>query len=312
MEHLVTQSERFHWLDVVDPTEAELRTIAEKYGLHSTSVQDCLDPEHLPKYERFGNLTFVILRAYDDVCFDEADTVQELTRKVAVFYTDTFLLTVHRKDQPFFSQLREKWKTKVGSPADRATVSDLLSDLLRAVVGSYGNPIDNQLNELERLEMGVFGAQGSKPFHIKNGYFLKRKSSVFKRMLRATIDLLPKITQTFETHSPHFQDLKEEADSLYFYADELMESANSLLNLHISLSSQKTNEASHRTNEVVRVLTIFSVFLLPLNLITGIYGMNFEHMPELRSHYGYPLVLVSMFVVALSVYVWFRRRGWLK
>ena len=89
------------------------------------------------------------------------------------------------------------------------------------------------------------------------------------------------------------------------FFDELMESVNSLLNLHLSM-------ASHRTNEVVRVLTIFSVFLLPLSLIASVYGMNFEHMPELKWTYGYPMVIGIMLAVTLGIFLWFRRKGWLK
>jgi magnesium transporter len=102
------------------------------------------------------------------------------------------------------------------------------------------------------------------------------------------------------------------AEGLYFHTDELAESINALLSLHLSLASQRTNEASQRTNEVMRVLTIFSVFLLPLNVITGIYGMNFEHMPELKWAWGYPFALVTMCTVMMVVYLWFRKRGWLK
>ncbi|HEX5962233.1 MAG TPA: CorA family divalent cation transporter, partial [Gemmatimonadales bacterium] len=95
------------------------------------------------------------------------------------------------------------------------------------------------------------------------------------------------------------------AESMYSYAEELVEDVNNLLSIQLAL-------ASHRTNEVVRVLTVFSVFFLPLTFIVGIYGMNFEFMPELRKHWGYPAVLAGMGLVTLIIYLWFRRRGWLR
>src|SRR5262245_36816218 len=100
----------FVWIDIFNPKRADIEAIAKTYNLHSTSVQDCLDPEHLPKFEKLSTYHFVILRAYDEKANVESDTVQELTRKVAVFYSDHFLVTVHRKDQTFLAQLREKWR----------------------------------------------------------------------------------------------------------------------------------------------------------------------------------------------------------
>jgi magnesium transporter len=315
VERIVFEAEGFHWLDVVDPSRVELEAIAKKYGLHPTSVQDCLDPEHLPKYERMENLGFVILRAYDEASPHDADTVQELTRKVALFWADAFLITVHRKEQPYLTQVQDRFKERcrVRPPkAGEPPLVQLFGDLIRAVILSYEKPVDVALSQLELLEMGVFEARGAQPFEIREGYFLKRKAFVFKRMLRATLDLLPKMTAGLSLDPAQQQDLREGADSLHYYTDELTESVTSLLNLHISLASQRTNEASHRTNEVVRVLTIFSVFLLPLNLLTGIYGMNFDHMPELKWAFGYPMVLLTMVVVTGSIYLWFRRQGWLK
>jgi magnesium transporter len=189
----------------------------------------------------------------------------------------------------------------------------VLIDLIRGAFASYEKPIDHALNLLERFEMGVFGAEGSSPFEVQQGYYLKRQASVFKRMLRLSMDLLPRIAgATPEPGSPVFQDLREEAEAQSFYADDLMEGVNGLLNLHISMASQRTNEASHRTNEVVRVLTIFSVFLLPLNLVVGFYGMNFEHLSGLRSEHGVLILSASMVLKAIGIWIWFRHKGWLE
>src|SRR5262249_23282054 len=98
--------------------------------------------------------------------------------------------------------------------------------------------------------------------------------------------------------------VKENAESYYFFADQLVEEINNLLGIHVALSS-------HRTNEVMRILTVFSAFFLPLTFIVGIYGMNFDWMPELRHRLGYRAVVVAMAVVCGVIAVWFRRRGWL-
>lgn len=302
----------FHWLDISHPTPEGLERMAKTYELHPTSVQDCLEPEHLPKHEVIYDVSFVVLRAYDQEAPPEADTVQELTRKIAIFYSDQFVLTVHRKDQPFIEALQQKWMKRAQYDSS-VTPEHILGDLILEVVKSYEQPVFQCVKSLEQFEMEIFGAGTHKKFRLQNGYFLKRKVSVFKRMLRATLDPLNRIMAKAEADlQPHFQNSKDFIDDNYFYADEIAESMSSLLNLHISLASQKTNEASRRTNEVMRVLTIFSCFFLPINFIASIYGMNFEFMPETKWPYGYAFALGLMATVVITIFLWFRRRGWLK
>jgi magnesium transporter len=301
----------FQWIDIFNPKRADVEELARQHSLHSTSVQDALDPEHLPKFEKFSSYNFLILRGFDEKSPIECDEVEELSRKVAIFYNDQFLITIHRKDQPHLAQLREKWKIEFET-RDLIPPSSLLAELIKRIVLTYEMPIDEGLNRLEHYEMGIFNAPGAKPFTLENGYYLKRKAFVFKRILRLSSDALIKISGTHEmSGTPYFQDVKETLDNLLFYADDLVENASALLNLHISIQQQKTNEASHRTNEVMRILTIFSVFFMPLNFLASIYGMNFEYMPELRLHHGYPLVLVVMFSTAVAIFFWFRRKGWM-
>ena len=254
----------------------------------------------------------VVLRAYDRECHEAADTVQELTRKIAIFYSDRFVLTVHRKDQSFIEAMIQKWSKRAKSDM-AVTPEHILCEILVEVVKTYQTPVFDCVANLEQFEMEIFGAGTHKKFRIHNGYYLKRKASVFKRMLRATLDPLNHIMAVAEADlQPHFQNAKDIIDGIVFYADEISESLSSLLNLHISLESQRTNEASRRTNEVMRVLTIFSCFFLPINFIASIYGMNFEHIPETKWPYGYYFALSLMMTVVIAIFVWFRRKGWLK
>ena len=91
-----------------------------------------------------------------------------------------------------------------------------------------------------------------------------------------------------------------------------MDNVSNLINLYVSITSQKTNEASYKTNEIVRILTVFSIFFLPLNFLAGVYGMNFEHMPELKSENGYYAVLGVMLLISFSLFTWMFRRGWIR
>lgn len=308
----------FTWIDFIDPSEKDLKTLAKQYQLDKKSVLACLDPQYLPKFEKYNLYNFLILRYYDSQCSLDADTVQELTRKIAIFSGNNFLISIHRQDSPFLQELRKKWsepQDKISPEALSEPPSNIpqqiFFDILSKSIESYEQSLDLGTDELEEMEMGIFSAMGASPFKLEKAYYLKRRASVFKRILRANLDVLPKLsTQGISPNQASI--IKDFIDKLYFYADELNENITILLNLYLSLSAQKTNEASHRTNEVVRLLTVVSLFFLPLNFIVGIYGMNFEFMPELKWQYGYYAVLAFMLILAVTFFLWFRKKGWLK
>lgn len=295
----------FHWLDVINPTRKELERLAERYGIHSTSITDSLQPEHLPKFERIGKVSFAILRAYDERATWEADTVQELTRKTAILVSDEFVITIHRKDQSYLAKLRERWKDSATSLPSQPSEA-ILIDLLREAFLTFREPIENSLARLEATEMGIFEAPGSRPFNIQQGYYLRRRGSVFRRVLNLSQEVLTQFSRGASAEAaPFFQDIHDNLRHQIFHADDLLESINSLLNLHLSL-------ASHRTNEVMRLLTVLSVFFLPLNFIASIYGMNFEYMPELHWEWGYAYALSLLGSVAALIFFWFKHKGWLR
>jgi magnesium transporter len=306
------QFKDFFWLDLCNPTREVLDKLAEDYKLHPTSVQDCLEPEHLPKFERFDDMTFVILRGVDaeSLSDPDSDTVQELTRKLAIFYGPGYLITVHRTEQPYLNAILARWKARTGIAC---TIQLVFIDIFHEVIKTFDRPVASCVAQLETIEEEIFGSGTRRKFKIREGYYLKRKISVFKRILRASIEpLLQSQGDADKKTRPHFQNVRERMEGIFFNAEEISESASSLLNLHISLASQRTNEASRRTNEVMRVLTIFSCFFLPINFIASIYGMNFDFMPETKWEYGYYSALGLMVLVVLSIFIWFRRRGWLK
>ncbi len=310
---VVDKSEpRFTWLDVVDPTREELSELVADYGLHPLSVNDCLDPEHLPKFEVFEHHTFVILRAVDADAPPPADTVQALTRKLAVFAGPAFVITIHRKDQPWLTALQERGLSNI--PLKHATKSEgiqvhLLTQLFNAALDTYQRPLEEIEHTLDRFDTKVFEGTYDEGAEFKGDlreiHRLKRQVTLCKRLLWRTVDVTQRMLPIAGKSAALLRDVQENAESYHFYADELLDDANTLLHVQLALASQ-------RTSEVMRVLTVFSVFFLPLTFIVGVYGMNFAHMPELRERWGYPAVLLAMGLVTLAIYRWFRSRGWLR
>lgn len=292
----------FHWVDVRDPTGSELEALAQKYNIEPESLQDCLTPRHLPKYEVTENNVFVILRAYDERNRNSG-TVRGLTRKIAIFIGENYLLTIHRKDNPYIVQIRENWvkneKNLAGDPKGL-----LLMRLVKGVFSTYHEPLYHCEMSIEDFENKIFNNKSTR-LSIQQKFLVRRKISVIKRMIKMALDFLPKLKKYIESDPILFQDLQEYGESEYFTADEILDNVNNLINLNLSL-------ASHQTSSVVRILTLVSVFFMPMAFIANIYGMNFKYMPELSYKYAYPIVLLVMFSISCSLFWWFKRKRWIE
>ena len=298
------------WLDLVQPSPAELEELARAHGLQSTAVKDCLDPEHLPKFEQFETHAFVIIRAFDEASKGTATTVQEMTRKLAIFSGPSFLITIHRTEQPWLAGLEAKFQAEhAGRPGKEGLQSFCITQILNAAVDTYLRPMEAIEQRIDAFEALVFGGRdaddGAFAEDLRDIHVLKRQVTLIKRLLWRTLDVVQRMTPSSGRAATLFRDVQENIESSHFYADELLDDANTVLNLQLAL-------AAHRTGEVMRILTVFSVFFLPLTFLVGVYGMNFDFMPELRSPWGYPLVLAAMGGITLAIYLWFRRRGWLR
>jgi magnesium transporter len=290
------------WLDVVNPSPDDLRQLAHDYAIHPVLLADCLDPEHLPKYEASGSCVFVIIRAYDVAAPVESFTVQQLTRKLVLVLLEGKLLTIHRTPLPFLSQYAQG----LAAQPRPLTPSRLFYEICKEAMVTYDQAFLGFENRLEALEeAAVSGAKaGTGVLEI----FLQvrqeaRRLSTIKRLLWHSSAIFQRLPPLHENEKIYAHDLQETVHSLMFFADELADDAHTLGNLELSLNA-------HRNNQVIRVLTLFSVFFMPLTFIVGVYGMNFEHMPELHSPHGYGVVWLVMVAIALGIAFWFKKRQW--
>lgn len=295
------------WLDVLDPNRDELNGLAENYRLHPRLVQDCLEPAHLPKHEKYEDTTFLIVRHYDKSCPLALDSVQAMTRKIALFLGDRFFITVHRGDQQFMENIRNKYKKSEGP----IYLQSILLEILMASVETYHFPLEEEEKRIHEFERAIL-ADDTSVARWEDVFRTKCRLMVIKRMLWHSLNTIHKFIPSSDANNPFRQDLRERIESLQFFTDSLLDDLDGLLNIQISLASNRMNEASSKTNEVMKVLTLFSAFFLPINFIVGVYGMNFVHMPELQWKYGYLAVWMLILGTVTGIYVWFWRKKWLR
>lgn len=300
METLFASKDKhgFDWIDLTDPSTEEIQNIAQQFSLHEASVKDCMQPDHLPKHEVLDQYTFIIVRVFTQHPISEADTIQELTNKIAIFFTENYLLTVHRTEQPLLDDVKTKAIDAGGCKDTRC----LLNRIIRASLLTFEEPSVKLAQSLDYFEENVFLKQRKAPI-LRGLYFVKRKVDVMKRLLILTHEIIDKI-DTPKQRNIYTRDLRDLYIRMQNIYDNLSENTAQLLSAYFSI-------ASHKTNEIMRVLTIFSVFFMPLTFIVGIYGMNFHFMPELNWHWGYPGIMLAMAAITLGVYLWFKKKGWL-
>ncbi len=290
----------FVWIDIVTPSEDELELVAREYGLHQNLVMDCLQPDHLPKYEKIGPIEFFIVRHYDADAAPDADTVRKLTRKIAVFYGSGVILTIHRMDHAFLLDLQRRW---TGTDSQKRDPFRIACSIIFSALLTYESRINDTVATMEKFEDDIFS--GNAGAHMSQDIFIaKRQASVMSRMIHLTMDIIDGLDVPSEEDRPVLNDVRDMAGRLYYYAGKLQEDVGNIISLQISLASLKTNE-------VMRVLTLFSVFFMPLTFIAGVYGMNFVFMPELKMNYGYPAVIFLMALVSLVIYLWFKKKRWM-
>jgi magnesium transporter len=287
----------FQWVDVVSPNEAELLALGEKFGIHPYSIKDCLEPDHLPKYETQEGYHFLITRLMIEHPHSaKIHTIQQATSKLAIFYNENFILTIHRLPLEFIDTVKERYydSRKCHVP------NELVVRLLWNVLKTYEKPSIELAKEIDIYEERVF-LKSLSPLVLKNLYFLKRRTHIANKLLQMTSGIVQSIQAKDKIALHDLRDMHVQLLSVYA---QNLEDVNNLLHFYMSISSQKTNE-------VMRILTVFSAFFLPLTFLVGVYGMNFKHMPELDYVHGYKLIWLLMVVITIFIFQWFWRKKWL-
>ena len=287
------------WTDISDPTQQELEEISKKYNLNAYTLMDSLDPDHLPKYEEHNDTHFIIVRMLQDEEHPDQHTVQEVSSKIAIFYNHNFIVTIHRSATTLLKEVQEthidKGKVK--------TTTGIIVRIIKEVLHTYDRPAIKLSNDIDFFESKLFLKKNFPADLIKAIYFLKSRAGTYKKLLLLTNEVVNSVRAEGEDR-PAMRDAHDLYTKLLMLYDQVQDDANNLLNIYLSLSARKTND-------VMKILTIFSVFFMPLTFIVGVYGMNFKFMPELNYVWGYPLTLISMVVVCCVIFLWFRRKKWL-
>jgi len=279
----------FKWIDIENPIKEDIDKIHKEIGLNYYLIKESLEKGHLPKYEKNYKVEFYIFRAYTSDIKLHIDEVGEMSNKIAFFLFDDKLITIHRAHFNFL-QIHEEKHIKI---------TELFLRIVKLMIDTFKKPTIDLANNISEIERTLF-LKDHRAVLLEELYFIKSQSRILKKVLQITQIVIEQSAVKLNT-SFQYQDIVDELLNLLTINEESVENSNQLMTTYLSISDQKNNE-------VVRLLTIFSAFFLPLTFIVGVYGMNFEFMPELKWKLGYFFSLLIMVLVVVVIYIWFRRK----
>ena len=291
------------WIDMEAPTEVEERMLLDLFHFHPLTVEDCRETRNYPKVEEFpGYLYFIVHGVRADTSPDRFNTIE-----LDAFLGPNYVITYHHD---MFRSINNVKKLVSTSPIScQRGPAFLLHQILDQIVDFYSPVLDDFDERISRLEDDIFTL--SRPnqailgeiMDLKRGVLrLRRISSrqmeVILRTSRGEFALIP------ASLLPFYRDIHDHIMRVSDLAESYRDLISGTLDAYMSV-------VGNRMNEIMKVLTVFSAIMLPLTFIAGVYGMNFENMPEVTTQFGYFVVIGIMVVVALGMLVFFWRRGWI-
>ena len=291
------------WIDITGLAEKSvMKDIGEKFGIHPLWLEDVLNTDHRPKVEELDNLMFVIMK-FPSI---DKETQKVAFEQISIFLGKTFVISFQEHHSDTFSLIKERMVRALGNI--RTSKPDyLFYALIDRVVDEYYEVVESLGTRVEKLDESL--RESFKEFDpndiilLRNEFLYLRKAAVPIRDALKSI-LATKVGEIDPANKRYFRDA-------YDHAIHIVEAVDGYRELLKSQVDTYQNALNQRMNEVMKVLTVFTSIFAPLTFIAGIYGMNFNQMPELQWEYGYHFSLGLMLVVTVCLLYYFRRKEWL-
>ena len=294
----IYRSAQCEWVDVEAPTAEDLKFLHERYEINNLLLEDTIDPNHLPKYEEDGNVKFYLLRESTELERKNLNTISDISTKIGIFLLDNTIITIHRMKSKSITET----KKKLSVTQEDVSAQKIALMITILIMKSFDDESISLLETMDNIENEIFLKNTNHTSQIRRLYKLKRKSGLNSRVLIISTDAIDKF-KLLDLQDSEIVDLKDKHKDVVADFDHLNIQITNLISMFLALSDQKANQ-------VMKVLAIYSVYFLPITFIAGVYGMNFENMPELHHKHGYFITLGVMATVVISTFIYVRRRQW--
>jgi len=294
------ESRGFAWIGLHKPTEDEFASVAEEFGLHPLAIEDAVKAHQRPKLERYDGTLFIVLRPARYL--DSTETVE--FGEIHAFVGRDFVVTVRHGEASTLDRVRRRLEEEPGLL--RRGPMAVLYAIMDQVVDDYEPVVEGLENDIDEIETEVFSGN---PGASRRIYLLSREAIQF---LRATQPLPGELEPLVEgSVGDADAELRRYLRDVLDHALKVIERIVGFRELLTNILGVNLTLVSVNQNDEVKKISAWAATLFAPTLVAGIYGMNFEHMPELSWLFGYPFALMLMLLVAVSLYLIFKRRDWL-
>jgi magnesium transporter len=303
------------WIGLYKPSESEFARVAEEFGLHELAVEDAIVAHQRSKLERYGDTLFVVLRAARYLDRPEAVEFAELH----IFVGPDFVVTVRHGEGPDLSRVRRRMEAE--PDILRRGTEAILYAILDRVVDDYEPVVRGLENDIDEIETEVFSGNAAV---TRRTYDLAREVIEFQRATKPLVGIVGGLIAGADKHGvdaelqQYLRDVQDHAIQVQDQVAGFRELLQNVLSVNLAVVGLQQNEevkalteASIRQNDDVKRISAWAAILFAPTLIGTVYGMNFDYMPELHWYLGYPFAVALMFLVSLTMYLSFKRLGWL-
>lgn len=301
MDSIFFKNECFTWYNLEDPSQEEIQKYLKDFSLTSYTVQDALEIGHLPKFEHQDNFDFILLRFYEKEPRSYTNIIREFSHKIGIFMGENFLITIHQKPVPFWKTIQSELEKD--PQQSKFTTRKLFYKIAQRTLNTFLQPSIKIAEQIEIYEQSLFTTERELKLNLKRLYQLKRESSTCTKLLVLMRDVLNEF-RSYVKNVASYRDLQELNTKLLHLHAQNTDDLQNLFTLTISVSDQ-------RANEIMKVLTVFSAFFLPLTFLTGFYGMNFEYIPGLKDPKMFYTAIFVMIAIVVVIFLWFKRKKFL-
>lgn len=291
------------WVNMEQPGEEDHRVLLDTFGFHPLTVEDCRLNHHHPKVEEFSNhLYFIVHGVRTDASAEKFNTIE-----LDGYLGANYVVTYHH--EPFDSIEAVKQRVRSTPVACQRGAAFLLYQIIDHVVDDYVPVVEAFDERVDQLENDIFSLKQANNDILEEILRLKRSVLRLRRISSKQLNVLYRVSHG-EFHLiggqmlPFYRDIYDHLVRITDLAENYRDLITGALDAYLSV-------VSNRLNEIMKVLTIFSAIMLPLTFIAGVYGMNFDNMPELHTRNGYFVTWMVMIVVAVGMLLIFWRRGWI-
>jgi magnesium transporter len=289
------------WINIDGVHKAEIfEKIGKYYGIHSLVLEDIMNTGQRPKIEDFDSYIYIVLKMLN------MESKEISSKQISIIIGDNFVISFQEGMDDVFNAIRDRIRNNKGRI--RKMGADYLAySLMDAIVDNYYIILESISEKIENIEDEVI--TNPTPVTIQTIHSLKRELI----MLRKSIWPLREVVNGF--HKTESSLIKKSSliyiRDLYDHTIQVMDIIETFRDMNSGMLDIYMSSISNKMNEVMKVLTIFAAIFIPLTFVAGIYGMNFDYMPELTWYWGYPLILTIMISMVIVMLFYFRRKSWL-